>query len=117
MDKLDKLENLQTLAAIVEAVMEEDERTRSSDSFLYLKVLEVFAKRNECPYGPKTMTVEWLLLHMQEYGLPPFESVRRNRQLVRARRPDLAPVEMIDAYRQANEAVMLEYVRSEKYGS
>lgn len=114
---MDKLENLQTLAAIVEAVMEEDERTRSSDSFLYLKVLEVFAKRNECPISLMSMSVPFFLLHMKEYGFPPFESVRRNRQMIRARRPDLAPGEMIDAYRQANEAVMLEYVRSEKYGS
>lgn len=114
---MDKFENLQTLAAIVEAVMEEDERARNCDPFLYLRVLEVIAKRNECPISLMSMSVSFFLLHMKEYGFPPFESVRRNRQLIRARRPDLAPNKTIDAYRQTNEELMLEYVRSEKYGS
>lgn len=114
---MDKFENLQTLAAIVEAIMEEDERARNCDPFLYLRVLEVIAERNECPISLMSMSVQYFLLHMKEHGFPPFESVRRNRQLVRSRRPDLAPSEMIDAYRQANEEVMLEYVRSEKHGS
>lgn len=114
---MDKFENLQTLAAIVEAIMEDDERTRNSDSFLYLSVLEVVARRNECPISLLSMSVSFFLLHMKEYGFPPFESVRRNRQLIQARRPDLAPNKTINACRHTNEELMLEYVRSEKYGS
>lgn len=108
------MENMKTLASVVKETLEEDPRTRNSDNFLYLKVLEAIAKQRKSP-SLSSMTVPFFLLHMKEYGFPPFESVRRNRQLIQAKHPDLAASDPIDAHRLVNEERMLDYVRSAKY--
>jgi len=109
------VDNLKSTAGIVRHILEEQPKTRNSDSLLYLKVLEHVATHNEeCP-DLKRMTVPDFLLNMSEYGFPPFESVRRNRQLVQAKRPDLAASNDIDAWRTVNEERVLEYVRGAKY--
>ena len=109
------MENMKTLASTVKETLEEDPRTRNSDSFLYLKVLEAIAKQKESPVSLYSMSVPFFLLHMKEYGFPPFESVRRNRQLIQAKYPELAASDPIDAHRLVNEERMLDYVRSAKY--
>ena len=109
------MKNTYTLAQIVKTIMQEDKRTRNSDSFLYLKVLEVYAKCSECPVSLASMSVAHFLLNMKEYGFPPFESVRRNRQLIAAKYPDLAGGDDIEAWRTANEEAVREYVREAKY--
>jgi len=110
------VKNTYTLAQVVRTIMEEDQRARNSDSFLYLKVLEVYAKANECPLSLYSMSVVHFLMHMKEYGFPPFESVRRNRQLIAAKNPELAGTEEIEAWRTVKEEEMLDYVREAKYG-
>ena len=54
-------------------------------------------------------------MHMKDYGFPPFESVRRNRQLIQAAHPDLAAGDPIDAHRLVNEERVRDYVREAKY--
>jgi hypothetical protein len=54
-------------------------------------------------------------MHMKEYGFPPFESVRRNRQLIAAKYPGLAGGEETEAWRTANEEAVRDYVREAKY--
>lgn len=108
------MDNLKATAHIVKHVLEEDARTRNSDSFLYLKVLEYIAERNDCPQL-QHLTVPKFLLNMKEYGFPPFESVRRNRQLVQAAHPELAASDPIDAHRLVNEERVKDYVRNAKY--
>lgn len=110
------MKNTYTLAQVVKTIMEEDQRARNSDSFLYLRVLEVYAKANECPISLYSMSVVHFLMHMKEYGFPPFESVRRNRQLIAAKYPELAASEDIDAWRAVKEEEMIDYVREAKYG-
>lgn len=110
------MKNTYTLAQVVKTIMQEDKQTRNSDGFLYLKVLEVYAKANECPINLYSMSVVHFLTHMKEYGFPPFESVRRNRQLIQAKYPELAASDPIDAHRLVKEEEMLDYVREAKYG-
>ena len=110
------MKNTYTLAQVVKTIMQEDIRARNSDSFLYLRVLEVYAKANECPVSLGSMSVVHFLMHQKEYGFPPFESVRRNRQLIAAKYPDLAGTDDIEAWRTANEEAAREYVREAKYG-
>lgn len=109
------MKNTYTLAQVVKTIMEEDKRTRNSDGFLYLKVLEVYAKCSERPISLHHMSVVDFLLNMKEYGFPPFESVRRNRQLIAAKYPDLAGNDDVEAWRTANEEAVREYVREAKY--
>lgn len=111
---MNRVDNLKATAHIVKHVLEEDKRTRNSDSLLYLKVLEYISRRSDCP-DLKDLTVPHFLLNMKEYGFPPFESVRRNRQLIQAKYPELAAEDPIDAHRLVNEERVLEYVRGAKY--
>ena len=110
------MKNTYTLAQVVKTIMEEDKQARNSDGFLYLRVLEVYAKSSEQPISLYKMSVVDFLLHMKEYGFPTFESVRRNRQLIAAKYPHLAASDDIDAWRTVKEEEMLDYVREAKYG-
>lgn len=109
------MKNTYTLAQVVKTIMQDDKRARSSDSFLYLRVLEVYAKANDCPVSLGSMSVVHFLVHMKEYGFPPFESVRRNRQLIAAKYPELAGNEETEAWRTAQEEAVRDYVREAKY--
>lgn len=108
------MKNTYTLAQVVKTIMQDDTLARNSDSFLYLRVLEVYAKANECP-SLYSMSVVHFLLYMKEYGFPPFESVRRNRQLIAAKYPELAGSEDVEAWRTVKEEETREYVREAKY--
>lgn len=110
------MKNTYTLAQVVKTIMQEDKQTRNSDGFLYLRVLEVYAKSSDQPISLYKMSVVDFLLNMKEYGFPPFESVRRNRQLIAAKYPELAGTEEIEAWRTANEEAARDYVREAKYG-
>ncbi len=107
--------NTYTLAQVVKTIMQDDKRARNSDSFLYLRVLEVYALANDCPMSLDSMSVVHFLTHMKEYGFPPFESVRRNRQLIASKYPDLAGGEDVEAWRTVKEKETREYVREAKY--
>lgn len=109
------MKNTYTLAQVVKTIMEEDKQARNSDGFLYLRVLEVYAKSSERPINLYKMSVVDFLLNMKEYGFPTFESVRRNRQLIAAKYPNLAGGEDVEAWRTANEEAVREYVREAKY--
>ena len=109
------MKNTYTLAQVVKTIMEDDKQARNSDGFLYLRVLEVYAKSSERPISLYKMSVVDFLLNMKEYGFPPFESVRRNRQLIAAKYPELAGGEDVEAWRTAKEEAVREYVREAKY--
>lgn len=94
-------------------ILEESPFCRNSDCFLELEVLKVYAKRLGKDIG--TMTVDTLYRHRNEWGFPKSESIRRTRQLVQARNPELAASDPIDAYRLVNEERVRSFVRGAKY--
>lgn len=96
-------ENLQQLKVIVQEILKTDEQSRNSDSLLYLRVLERVSKDAEGNDMPLSMTVAYFLAHMKEHGFPPFESVRRTRQKLQAKCPELKACEKVQAMRQENE--------------
>ena len=101
--------NLQQLKAIVYEILKADERTRNSDSLLYLRVLDRIAKDTDSLVTPLSMTVAYFLQHMQEHGFPPFESVRRARQKTQAECPELKACERVQAMRKDNEVEYFEF--------
>ena len=105
-------QNLQQLKVIVHEILKTDEQTRNSDSLLYLRVLERVAKDTECPVSPFSMTVAYFLQNMKTHGFPPFESVRRARQKIQAKHPELAACDAVRAFRGDNEVKYREYARS-----
>ena len=107
------MDNLKTTKEIVKRILEEEPFCRNSDCFLELEVLKVYAKRLCIDLG--SMTVDTLFKHRNEWGFPKSESIRRTRQLVQARHPELAASDPIDAYRLANEERVKSFVRGAKY--
>lgn len=103
------MNDLKTTTALVKSILEQDGRTRNSDSFLYLKVLEhVGAEKGIHIHG---LTVPDFLVSMDTLGLPGFETVRRTRQKVQQHYPELASAERVAALRAVNEAAFREYAR------
>ena len=107
------MDNLKTTREIVKRILEEEPFCRNSDCFLELEVLKVYAKRLGIDLG--SMTVDTLFRHRNEWGFPKSESIRRTRQLVQAKHPELAASDPIDAYRLVNEERVKSFVREEKY--
>jgi hypothetical protein len=106
------MKELMTTTELVKNILETDERTRNSDSFLYFKVLEVQGR--EKGVDIHGMNIPTFLLHMTEYGFAPFETVRRTRQAIQAKYPYLAGNATVTANRTAREEEFREYARAMK---
>lgn len=105
------MNNLKTTTAIVKTILEEDERCRNSDSFLYLKVLSVIGENKGI--NIEKMSVPHFLCDFHGTFFPGFETVRRSRQRIQALYPHLAASERVGAYRAENEAEYRAYARGE----
>lgn len=95
------MNSLKNTSEIVRGILAVDKRARNSDSFLYLQVLKHYAAETGKPVCD--MPVQDFLLSMGEMGVPPFETVRRTRQLVQARYPGLSSNDTVKRMRQENE--------------
>lgn len=95
---------------LVQHILETDERARNSDSFLYMKVLTTIGTEKGIDIHSMPITV--FLLNLREFGFPPFESVRRARQKIQAKHPELAACDAVRAFRGENEEIYREYARS-----
>ena len=89
--------------ALVKQVLEENEKARNSDNELYVEVCY--------RVNPYALTVPFaeVISNLDEYGLPPFESVRRTRQKLQAERPDLRPNDEVALFRAENETAYKEF--------
>lgn len=100
-----KLAELKATKELVKYILTRDPRTRNSDDLLYLRVCEI--KGGEVVKRPF-----WdVLLNRKNYGIPPFETVRRNRQKLQRAYPELAGSEEVEAQRKVNEEAFLEFAR------
>lgn len=99
------MKQLNGVKALVKTILEEDEQTRNSDSFLYFRLLERIDK------AILTVPVHDFLLGMGLWGIPPFESVRRARQKVQAECPWLAACDKVKEFRSENEDEYVDFAR------
>lgn len=108
------MKDLNTTKAIVQSILEKDERARNSDHILYLRVLEYITEHDSSTIPLKTLTVVDFLniLTNKNCPYPVFETVRRTRQKVQAECPWLGSCEKVSEYRAENEAVFREFARS-----
>ena len=88
---------LRSTANLVKSILEENEQSRNSDNYLYMQILK---KKN---IDLQNLTVADFLQNMKELGAPPFESVRRARQKVQERYPDLAATAKVKEARAEQE--------------
>ena len=103
--------DLKTVTGVVKRILENDEQSRNSDSFLYFMVLEYYG--NRMGIDIHSMSVPHFLLNMSQLGVPPFESVRRSRQKIQASYPWLASNEKVAEFRKANEQTYRAYALEE----
>lgn len=89
--------------ALVKEVLEENEKARNSDNILYVQVCYMLNPSvARLPFGE-------VMVRLDAYGLPPFESVRRTRQKIQAERPDLRPCDEVELFRAENETAYKEF--------
>ena len=105
------MNELKTTTKLVKAILESDPMSRNSDSFLYFKVLDVISKKHNRDII--FMPVCDFLLNMKELQVPPFESVRRTRQKLQEKYPELAACDKVQAGRMEFEAEYRAFARSE----
>lgn len=98
---MSNVKGLLTLQELIRVILEDDERARNNDNYLYLKVLEQQAMQKETSI--KNITVSDFLLYAAEWGYSPFESVRRARQKLQSQCPWLAPCKAVEEARTENE--------------
>ena len=106
---MSKATELITTTRLVKAILEQDERARNSDSFLYFRVLGVLGLDKGIDIN--RVPIALFLLNMKEWGFPNFETVRRTRQKIQAEYPELAGSERVQAFRTENEEVFREFAR------
>ena len=99
------MNKLKSIKALVKSILEAKKDTRNSDMLLYLEIAKI--------KNPQVLnqTFGGVLLWLDKYNLPPFESVRRARQKVQAECPWLASCEEVQNYRAENEATFREFAR------
>lgn len=101
------MKDLKSTKALVKALLEEDEKTRNSDSYLYFRVINIIASKDNIDLTKISVTA--FLLNMNVFPFPPFESVRRTRQKVQSECPWLAPSKVVEEYRAENEVAYREF--------
>lgn len=103
------MDNLKTLTSQVKNILETVPETRNSDNRLYYVVCATIGKKNGIDI--EKMSMPHFLLHLKDYGMPAFESVRRTRQKIQETYPELAADRDVEAQRELNEEAFLEYAR------
>lgn len=98
------MQDLKKVADLVKQVLLDYPETRDSDMKLYVQI----AKLKGCERVP----LEDLLLHLKEYGMPQFETIRRSRQKVQEYHPELRASEAVVQIRTDQEQVYIDFGRS-----
>jgi len=104
-------ERFNSTKALVKTILEQDEEARSSDNYLYLRVLKTTTSRNGGSIDLDKIPITLFLMNMDKLGAPPFESVRRARQKVQAECPWLAASDEVEIFRAENEEVYRNFAR------
>ena len=101
---------LNTTKALVKTILEQDQKARNSDSYLYLRVINTIAEKKSINLNDIPVTD--FLQNISNSPFPPFESVRRSRQKLRAEFPHLEGTPEIELCRGVNEEIYRDFARS-----
>lgn len=103
---MDREKELLNTTDLVKKILLDDPKARDSDNHLYCAVV--------ISVNPDALTKPFweVLEHMNDFGLPCFETVRRARQKIQAEHPDLKACEVVESLRSINEEIYKEYARN-----
>lgn len=108
---MNKKKELISTNALVETLLKQESVCRNSDNFLYYRVISEIAKRKSIDLN--NVSILSFLLSMSGDEFPAFETVRRTRQKVQERYPELQSIKRIKEKRKANEEIFREFARGE----
>ena len=106
---MSKRKELMTTKALVKTILEQDEKARNCDNYLYLTVLKSIGAKKSIDISG--VPVSEFLMHSSDWGFPPFETVRRTRQYIQRKFPGLSACETVQDFRKENEAVFKDFAR------
>lgn len=101
------MKELKTVTKLVKLILEQDERARNSDNYLYFRVIGVLSM--EKGVDANMIPVTAFLLNMKAWDFPGFETVRRTRQKIQREYPELAGKPEVKDGRAEREEVFREY--------
>lgn len=104
------MKDLKSTKELVQILLEKNPKTRNSDSYLYLCVLNVIAQKRNINLSK--ISVPQFLLNLSISPFPPFESVRRARQKLQRAFPHLSANAEVEVLRDEQEEAYLEFARS-----
>lgn len=105
------MQTIKNTSELVKAILQKDKQARSSDSYLYLKVISHTA--DQIGVNLHGLSVPMFLLNGADMGFVGFETVRRARQKIQATYPELAACEAVEGFRMENEKEFRAYARGE----
>ena len=95
------MKRLYDVSKETEALLEAHPDTRDSDDVLYFRFI-----RSIKP----DLTIHDVFMNRENFGLPPYESVRRTRQKIQEKRPELRGSKRVQQLRKEREEEYLEFV-------
>lgn len=101
--------SIKGVAKEVKDILELYPDTRNGDDLLYYYVCR--RKLLENGYGIAHMRFSDVWLFRKEYGLPPFETVRRTRQKIQSEIPELRAKADVEAMRMVKEEEYKAYAK------
>ena len=102
---MNKATELKTTQDIVKDILERDEQARNSDDYLYCMVCRSIDDISvHLPFWK-------VLLNRKDFHYPAFESVRRSRQKMQQKFPELAGDSDVEAQRMLNEEVFNNFAK------
>lgn len=105
------MQSIKKTSEVVKAILQKDKQARSSDSYLYLKVITHTAE--QIGVNLHGLSVPMFLLYGSDMGFVGFETVRRTRQKIQATYPELAASEAVEGFRMENEAEFRAFARGD----
>lgn len=105
-----KMKTLKTIEKRVTEILTEYPEARNDDMRLYLLVSQ------SCIYethGIGTVTFEDVMSNYKGYGIPCFESIRRTRQKIQAKRPELGCSPEVRRARHKMERIYADYAKND----
>lgn len=103
------MNDIRHTSRLVEHILENNCQARNSDTYLYLKVIEHQA--NEKGINIRLVALPVFLLNSAKWGFAHFETVRRARQKLQARRPDLQSTAEVAAVKDIKEQEFREFAK------
>lgn len=107
---MSKSAELKTTTDIVKAILQGHEKARNSDDYLYYLVCHIFGRENG--YDVEHMSLGYFLVNRSKMDMPAFETVRRARQKLQQKYPEICGDDKVTGQRMLNEELYREYARS-----